>query len=297
MQDKESFSEFLFQNISLPDEDRNPANLSSDEKQITLWRHAMGARQAIRTFQAYASALAGRHADASKYSDEVYKTQSVIWGLSWRAFNPPIYDLFLKYVQTEKTEGYGRFLYISGDLLSASDDDRGIKLIESSQQYLPKDAELAATLAGLYVMSDRAEEAKKQAELSLSIQPGQARVYIDLANAEWMLGNIQAAKKHAQEAKKLRPDLPGPNATLAFVAIDEGDLKAAKEFAEEGSRLSEKHKFYQTVLAAYEAAAGNAAKARSLMNEAWGSDQPSEEMLRTWFFRRKPLENILSLRK
>jgi tetratricopeptide (TPR) repeat protein len=200
-------------------------------------------------------------------------------------------------VGAENTESYGGYLYIAGDLLSASDDDRGIKLIERSQQYLPKDAELAATLAGIYIMSDRTADAKKQAELSLSIQPRQARVYIDLANAEWILGNIQAAKKHAQEAKKLRPDLPGPNATLAFVAIDEGDLKAAKEFSEEGSRISEKHRFFQTVLAAYEATAGNAAKARTIMNEAWGSDQPSEEMLKTWFFRRKPLENILSLRK
>jgi uncharacterized membrane-anchored protein len=146
-------------------------------------------------------------------------------------------------------------------------------------------------------MSDRTADAKKQAELSLSLKPGQARVYIDLANAEWMLGNVQVAKKHAHEAKKLRPDLPGPNATLAFVAIEEGDLKAAKEFAEEGSRISEKHKFYQTVLAAYEVAAGNASKARSIMNEAWGSDQPTPEMLKSWFFRRKPLENILSLRK
>lgn len=297
LQDKEKLSNYLYNSLVIPDEDRSKRDLSDTEKNITAWRHAMGSLQAVRAFQAYAAALAGKRSEAEAFSEEVYGTQSPLWGLSWRVFNVAIFDLFEKYVAAENTEGYGVYLYIAGDLLSASDDERGIKLIERSQQYRPKDAELAATLAGIFIMSDRTADAKRQAELSLSLKPGQARVYIDLANAEWILGNIQAAKKHAQEAKKLRPDLPGPNATLAFVAIDEGDLKAAKEYAEEGSRISEKHKFYQTVLAAYEAAADNKGKAQLLMNDAWGTEQPTPEMLKSWFFRRKPLENILSLRK
>jgi hypothetical protein len=296
LQDKENFSRYLFNKLVLTDEDRSKRDLSDIEKKISLWRHSMGARQAVRVFQAYAAALAGKRKDADAFSHEVYGTQSPVWGLSWRVFNVAIFDLFEKYVVAEDTKGYGAYLYIAGDLLHASDDERGIRLIERSQQYLPNDPEIAATLAGIYIMSDRTADAKKQAELSLSLNPGQARVHIDLANAEWILGNLQAAKKHAHAAKTLRPDLPGPNATLALVAIDEGDLQLAKEYAENGSRLSEQHKFYQTVLAAYESAAGNTAKARSLMKDAWGSDQPSRDMLEKWFFRRKPLEHILSLR-
>lgn len=210
LQDKEKLlSNYLYNALVLPDEDRSKRDLSDTEKNIIGWRHAMGSLQAVRAFQAYAAALAGKRSEAEAFSEEVYGTQSPLWGLSWRVFNGAIFDLFEKYVVAENTEGYGAYLYIAGDLLSTSDDERGIKLIERSQQYRPKDAELAATLAGIYIMSDRTADAKRQAELSLSLKPGQARVYIDLANSEWMLGNIQAAKKMHKKRKNFVLICPG----------------------------------------------------------------------------------------
>lgn len=292
----EKLSPFLFENLILPDEDRSKKIVDKTEQQITAWRHATGEGQAIRLFQMYTAALAGKRAEADKFSEDVYDLQNPLWGLSWRVFNSAVYDFFDKRITPEKSESYGLYLYYAGELLSGSGDERGTELIERSQAFLPDDAGVAATLAGIYIMSGKTEEAKKQANISLKIKPDQARVLIDLANAEWILGDNGSAKLHAAEANKLRPDLPGPNATLAFIALDENDLRAAKAYAEKGSELSKKHAFYQTVLAAYESAAGHDAQALSIMNEAWGDEFPSKEMLMQWFFRRKPLDLILGLK-
>lgn len=296
LQEKENISQFLLKRVVLPDENRTKTDLSKEEQQINYWRHSMGTAQAIRVFQTYTASLAGNRVEADKFSKEVYGLQSPLWGLSWRTFNPAIFDLFNRYVTAEQREGYGVFLYLAGDLLTSSSDERGIELIEKAQTYLPKDAEIAANLAGIYIMADRPGDAKKQAELSLKIKPGVASVHIDLANAEWILGNLAAAKTNALVAKQLKPELPGPNATLAFVAIEEGDLKAAKEFADKGSEVSKNHPFFETVRAASEAAAGDLAKARSIMKDAWGTEIPSKERLEEWFFRRKPLEYLLRLK-
>jgi DNA topoisomerase IB len=68
LQDKEKLpSNYLYNALVLPDEDRSASFLSDTEKNITGWRHAIGATQAVRVFQAYAAALAGKRTEATHF--------------------------------------------------------------------------------------------------------------------------------------------------------------------------------------------------------------------------------------
>jgi tetratricopeptide (TPR) repeat protein len=298
IQEKEKLpSEFLFTKIKLADEDEKEPS-DPTEQQITAWRHAMGTRQAILAFIAFSSQLEG-NAAASKNFDAVYDLQSVLWGMSWKAFNPPIHKLFHETAPPEKTENYARYLFNAGRLLWSSDDNtQAVKYFEQAQQILPKDKEIAATLTGYYLVIDRdAAKAKKQAELSLSVDPKQGRVLIDLATAEWTLGEVDAAAKHAREASVLLPDLPGPHGTLAFAALEKGDNALALKEAETGDKLSEGHVFYRSILAAALKANGKDKEAAKALATATDPVTADIEQLKKWFFRGKPLEYIEAILK
>lgn len=298
IQEKEKLpSEFLFTKIKLPDEEaKEPSDAT--ERQIVAWRHAMGTRQAILAFIAFSSQLEG-NAAAAKNFEAVYDFQSVMWGLSWRAFNPPIHKIFHETAPPEKTENYAQYLHNAGELLWSSDDDtQAVKLFEQAQQILPKDQKIAASLASYYLLIDRdAAKAKKQAELSLSVDPKQGRVLIDLATIEWVLGETDAAAKHAKEASILLPNLPGPHATLTFAALEAGDNARALKEAETGDKLSDGHVFYRSILAAALKANGKDEEALKVLSTAWAPDKPDIEQLKKWFFRGKPLEYIEAILK
>jgi hypothetical protein len=298
IQEKEKLpSEFLFTKIKLADED--PGDRSDPKtRPIVEWRHAMGTRQAILAFIAFSSQLEG-NATASKNFEAIYATQSMIWGLSWRLFNPQIVRIFHETAPAEKTENYARYLYNVGELLWSSDDPQARKFLEQAQQILPKDEKIAGSLAGYYLIIDGdAAKAKKQAELSLSVDPKQGRVLIDLATAEWALGEIDAAAKHAKEASLLRPDLPGPHATMAFAALEKGDNALALKEAEIGNEMSEGHVFYRSILAAALKANGKNKEASDVLTTASDPNKPDIEQLKKMgFFRGKPLEYLEAIMK
>ena len=143
----------------------------------------------------------------------------------------------------------------------------------------------------------RAAEAKSLANISLAANPKQARVLIDLATAEWLLGEYDNSEKHAREATSLRPDLPGPHGTLALVAVVRNDLVTAAKEAEAGVKLSERHLYYLAIQAIVFEASGNKKGADSNIKEAWNGEYPSEDQLRKWFLKDKPLEILLTVIK
>ncbi len=288
-------SYFLYQLLVLPDEDRSTDISDIDVVQITFWRHSMGHEQALLTFLAFTEQLDGNTLEADRAMQKVYGMQSPVWGLSWKMFAGKIHDVFFALVPKDLGENYARYLFQSGNLLIDAEDMRGIELVERAQELLPKDPEIAGRLADIYLMTDKIEESKRLAEMSLSIKPKQLRVLIDLANAEWILGNIDAAEKIAKEAIAIDAEFPGPHSTLVFIAIEKGEFSKALEQAKIGSKLSNKHIFYQTVLAAALAANGQQIEAQNVMKESWQNEPPSVNDLKHWFFRRKPLELIRGL--
>jgi len=297
IQEKEKLpSDFLFTKIKLADED--PGDLwDPTTRPIVEFRHAMGTRQAIRVFIAFSSQLEG-NPGAAKHLEAVYSLQNLLWGLSWRLFNTHLVRIFHETAPPEKTENYARYLVKAGQLLWNSDDEDVGKYFEQGQQILPKDKEIAATLAGYYLLIGRdAARAKKQAELSLSVDPKQGRVLIDLATAEWVLGETDAAAKHSKEASLLRPDLPGPHATMAFAALEKGDNALALKEAEIGDKLSEGHVFYRSILAAALKANGKDKEAADALATATDPVKADIELLKKWFFRGKPLEYIEAILK
>lgn len=289
-------SQWLFTKIALKDEDPGDADSKDPQiRQITGWRHAMGTRQAVVTFAAFAAQLEGNKPLADKYFQAIYDLQGPMWGTSWRAFVTPLQSLFHLAVPAETSEKYARYLYLSGLLLEDAGEDIALTFFERAQKMSPKDAEIAANLASSYVVRLRAAEAKSLAELSLSIKPKQGRVLIDLATAEWLLGELSNAKRHAAEASLLLPDLPGPHGTLSIIALTEGDIATAVKEAEIGVMLSERHHYYLAILAAAYEASGKKTEADKLIVEAWQRENPTSDQLKKWFFKDKVLELILNV--
>ncbi len=291
-------SQWLFTKIRLPDEREADATSKDPQiRQITGWRHTMGIKQAITTFLGFTYQLQGDRAAADKYFDAVYRLRSVVWGVSWRAFITPIQSVFHLSVPQENNENYARYLYLSGLLLEDAGEEIALTFFERAQKMAPKDPEIAANLASGYLMKLRAAEAKTLAQSSLVVKPRQGRVLIDLATAEWLLGELDNAEKHALEAAALLPDLPGPHVTLALVALTSGDtLKALKE-AEAGVKSSNRHPFYLAVQAAAYELAGKKAEADGNVREAYKGEVPTEDQLKGWFLKGKPLDLLLTVFK
>lgn len=289
-------SEWLFERIRLPDEDAGDVTSKDPNvRAITGWRHSMGSRQALLTFMAFTAQLEGNKVLADKYLDEVYRMQGPLWGVSWRMFIPPIQAVFHTALPKDESENFGRYLHLAGILLEEADEEMFLPLFERAQKLAPRDAEIAGNLASAYVVRLRALEAKSLAQLSLSLKPKQPRVLIDLATAEWLLGDLESAKATMTEATGLRPDLPGPQGTLALVFFTQGNLVAATKAAERGVALSKRHPYYLAIQAIVLEGSGKSTEADKNIVEAWKGEYPSEDQLRKWFFRDKPLETILKV--
>jgi tetratricopeptide (TPR) repeat protein len=287
---------WLFTKITLPDED--PADPPRDQtaQGIESFRHSMGTRQALLMFVTFSYQLEGNRIQAEKYFDAVYDIQGPLWGLSWRTFTPPLCALFQNSVTNDGSENYGRYLFMNGRLmLSSGQNEAGLRIMEEARRLAPKDPDLPARLAELYVINGDAANARKYAQLSLDINPKQNRVLIDYATADWLAGELDAAVKHAGEAIAIDAEMPGPHATLSFVALERGDVATATREAEIGDKLSKGHPFYRTVLAACLVAGGKTAAAKKLLADSWKEGPPDEAQLRSWFFRGKPLANVLKL--
>jgi len=252
----------------------------------------MGTRQALLTFASFASQLEGNSELAQKYNDQVYGLQGLLWGTSWRMFVPLIQALFHVTVPPEKTENYGRYLFLSGQLLWDSHEEKGKSLIEEAQKILPKDPDIAGSLGSIYMVQQDPVKAKQQSELSLSINPKQPHVLIDLATAEWLLSSYEAASKHAVAASTLDPKLPGPHLLLSLIAIEKDDLKKADEEASVGAKLSQNHPFYLTIQAAILEAKGNHAGADKIIKDAWEGNIPSLKQFENWYLKHKALELV-----
>jgi tetratricopeptide (TPR) repeat protein len=291
-------SQWLFTKIRLPDENEGDATSKDPQiRQITAWRHTMGTKQAITTFLAFTSQLQGDKAATDKYFDAIYKLQSALWGVSWQTFVPLIQSVFHLAIPQEQNENHARYLYLSGLLLEDAGEEIALTFFERAQQMAPKDPEIAANFASSYLMKLRVPEARALAQTSLAGKPQQGRVLIDLATAEWLLGELDAAEKHASEAAALLPQLPGPHVTLALVAIEKGDAVKAMKEAEIGVRSSDRHPFYLAVQAAAFELAGKKTEADKNIKEAYKGKLPTEDQLKGWFLKGKPLDILLTVLK
>ena len=294
-------SEWLFTKFGLPDEDPGDINSKEDGvRSITRYRHSMGTKQALIEFAAFSAQLEGNVKLAKKYFGDVYKLQGPLWGTSWKIFIPPTQALFHLSVPQEKTENYGRYLFLSGQLLWDSHEEKGKLLMEQAQKLVPKDSEIAAQLGSVYMILHDPDKARPLSELSLSIDPKQPHVLIDLATAEWLLGSFDEAAKHATIASTLDNELPGPFLILALIAIQRNDFKSAEEATTVALRLSSGHPFYKTIQAAILEARGDHNAADKLVMEAWKGKIPEIKQFENWYLKHKPLllvTEILSRRK
>jgi tetratricopeptide (TPR) repeat protein len=180
-------------------------------------------------------------------------------------------------------------------LLEDAGEEIALTFFQKAHAIVPKDPVIAANLASSYLIRLRAAESKSLAQISLSVEPKQARVLIDLAAAEWLLGELDNAEKHAREAASLRPDLPGPHITLTLIAIVKNHLPVALKEAEIGVKLSERHPYYLAIQAIAFDAAGKKDEADKNIAEAWNGNNPSEEQLKKWFLKDKPLNILLAI--
>ena len=291
-------SDWLFSQLTIPDE--GPGDDTSTDPmigQIMRYRHSMGTKQALLMFLSFTCQLQGDKAQAEKYFQQVYGLQSVVWGLSWRTYIPPIEGVFHTAIKAEKSEVYGRYLYLAGVLMDDAGEEVAGKFFEQAQVLVPNDAEIAANLASYYVVRLRAADAQKLARISLSINAKNAHVLIDLASAEWLLGDLENAAKHAKQASEIDPSLPGPHSTLTLIYIAQNKNDEALKEAEQGVRLSDRHFFYLAVEAIALEALGRSDLAVKNIREAWPSDYPSEDNLKKWFLKDKPLELLLRAMK
>ena len=168
-------------------------------------------------------------------------------------------------------------------------------LLQNAQKNLPKDAAIAALLANGFLQKRNPVEAKKQAELSLSIKPGVTSVLIDLATAEWLLEDFDNSVKHSEEAIKLDAEAPGPRMTLALNYIGKNDLPRALKEASRAVDLSRRHPFYLTVQAAVFEVSGNEKEAEKLLREAWQEGLPTFDDLDKWYINKQLREIVLKI--
>jgi hypothetical protein len=290
-------SEILFTIISIPDEDNSVSPKTSQEKQILYYRHNMATRQALLQFLSFTYQLNGDSAQAQKYHDAVYALQGPLWGLSWRVFITPFYQVFNKLVETEKGENFGRYQYLAGVLLADAGEGMAFDVFQIAQQNSPKDADIAGFLANGFLQKRNPKEAKRQAEMSLSIKPDKTSVLIDLAIAEWLLEDFDNSIKHAEAAVKIDAEAPGPHVTLALSYIEKNDFPRALKEAEIGTELSRRHPFYLTVQAAALEVSGNGKEAEKLLREGWKQNLPTYEDLNKWYINEKLRQTVLKIVK
>lgn len=290
-------SELLFDLIDIPDEDKSNPPTSSTEKQITGYRHTVATKQALLQFLSFTYQLDGKTAQAQKYHKAVYNLQGPLWGTSWRVFAPLFYKLFDTYVPGETGENAGHYQYLAANLLLDSGESLTtiFDLLQNAQKNLPKDAAVAALLANGFLQKRNPVEAKKQAELSLSIKPGVKSVLIDLATAEWLLEDFDNSVKHSEEAIKLDAEAPGPRMTLALNYIGKNDLPRALKEASRAVDLSRRHPFYLTVQAAVFEVSGNEKEAEKLLREAWKQGLPTFDDLDKWYINKQLREIVLKI--
>jgi Tfp pilus assembly protein PilF len=289
-------SPYLIGTLRLPDEDPDAVPADRDEAALTEYRHAMGTRQALLTFLAFTSQLEGDSDAADRYLDQVFGMLGPLWGTSWDVFTLQIQSLFHLQITAKDSSNYGRYLYLSGVLLRGTNIEMARRLAEESQKLRPKDAQIAATLASIYLNQQHTAKAIEQAERSLALEPDQERVLIDLATAKWVSGEFDSAKKSALAAKAIAPKLPGPHMILAMIALQAGELTLAKQHASEALELSDRHPYYLTIMAAvFESTKDSSAADRSF-NEAWGAEPPSIAQFERWFTKHKPLALIEAVR-
>jgi tetratricopeptide (TPR) repeat protein len=287
----QSSSRWLFTKFQLPDENPGDADSTNAQtRQITGYRHAMGTRQAILMFLCLVSELQGDHVAAEKYSDAVYNLRSVVWGMSWKMFIPPVEALFNQNVPETKTEAYGRYLYEAGLFLDSAEEEIALKFFQKAQELVPKDPEIAANLASYYVVRLKAKEAKPLAELSLSLKPRDPHVLLDLASAEILLGELDKAAKHSLEAESIDATLPGTQASLTLISIAKNDFPAAYKYGQEGVKRSNRHPVYLSLQAIAAEAMGNHVEANALVKEAWKGRFPQDADLPFWYLTGKSLD-------
>ena len=296
--DKETDSSgLLFTLFTLPDEDPSAPPEDQTEKQIITYRHAMATRQALLQFLSYAYQLNGNSAQAEKYDRAVYEMRGPLWGLSWEIFAPRFYKVFNDLVQNEKGENFGRFQYLAALLLTEAGEDSAttLDLLQKARQNAPRDADIPAHLANRFLQKREPKEAKKQAELSLSLKPAQKSVLIDLSTAEWLLGEFDNSIKHAEEAARIDRELPGPRMLLALNYIEKKDFPRALKEAAAAVDLSRRHPFYLTVQAAAFEAAGDGKEAEKLLLEAWEQKLPNYDDLDAWYINKTLRDLVLKI--
>ena len=292
-------SELLFTLFTLPDEDNSVPPSDETERQIMNFRHSMATQQALLQFLAYTHQLNGNSVEAQKYHKAVYDLRGVLWGMSWRLFVPRFNQVFNDLVKDEKGENFGRYQYLAASLLldAGGNMESVFELLQAAHQNAPKDADVAGLLANGFLQKRNPKEAKRLAELSLSLKPEQKRVLIDLATAEWLLGEFDNSLKHAAAVVKLDAESPGAHLTLAMNYIEKGDFPNALKEAAQAVDLSGRHPFYLTVQAAAFEASGNTKQAEKLLREAWSDKLPTLQDLDTWYVNETLRNLVLKIAK
>jgi tetratricopeptide (TPR) repeat protein len=258
---------------------------------------SMNGKQSLLEFACFSAQMEGDDEKAEQYLNQVEAMRGPMWGTSWVECVRRSHRVFFTNLRRARGARFAKTLVLAGRLLLESEDRRGLSVLRRARRIAPHDVTVNRIVASSLICRGKPREARLAARASLAQKPDQPSVLIDLATAEWMLGRLKPALTAAQAASALDPQAPGPHGILAFVALELGDAVSAKKEAEVGNRLSNEHRFYQTILAVCLCASGDDVQARNNMNAAWKNGLASEQQLREWFFRGRPLKYARQLLK
>lgn len=152
------------------------------------------------------------------------------------------------------------------------------------------------TEAGMTQEARELYEEGKEPLLSNEITSNRIETLIDLSTACWLLDNSDSTIKYAQKAVRIEPLMPGPHGTMALAYIETGEFAKAIEEAEKGAKLSNNHKYFQTILATALWAKGDTQKAIDLVAKTYKSEALDLDFMKKWFFKGKSLEALEKLK-
>jgi len=257
---------------------------------------SMNGKQSLLELACFSAQLEGNDSGAQSYFDQVEAMRGLFWGKSWEECVRRTHRIFFRRVAYCRSPHYGKTLALAGRLLLDAGSRKGLHVLKRARRIAPRDPSVYSALASYLITHGDPGGARMAARASLVLKPDQPCVLMDLATAELVLARFERATNAARRAYKLNPEGPGPHGVMALVALERGDAALAVREAETANRLSSEHRFYRTILAVCLQASGDKIEAKKTMNLAWPNVPPSDEDLRHWFFRRKPLEYARQLR-
>jgi superkiller protein 3 len=136
----------------------------------------------------------------------------------------------------------------------------------------PKDATLRMNLAMLYLDSDRAREARQQAEEAVRIAPDSAPAHLVLGRADFAGGEEDKAAQEFEAAVKLDPHDGGAYLALGQLRLFQHRLPQAEEALRRAIEISPNLGPANAALAQILATQGKTSQARSLLEKSVNLD-------------------------